>query len=391
MATLKWSNVTGTDTSAGSAALKQAGSLFSKAFENFSGAAEGRKKRVTKANTENVLNQLRGISTVEDFDAQAGNFDLNALSQQAGGELDTAAISKALASKRPELIERSRAEDVFQRGEDTRARNELIGQLPNQIAQANLPGQEGAVDIKGQVSSLTQQLRDAGASSNQITQGVQDLKSQYNERTGLSDEAKAAAARNDQELDILSNAALTQAKAQQDSILAANPVSHTLNAEGNAIAISDVQNKIRQEYPQGSFWGGTGGDELSELVGKFELNGITKNGSIGIKVGDTFKEGTRKVEPWMYTMAMDITGQTKEDAFGSPTVTDKLFKETLATLAFDPKYKAMAANAAKAKRDFAKRSTELQLSRLKESTTFTKNLKSAESTRLLEQLQRAAK
>ena len=381
MPTLKWSNVTGDDTNAGTASLQQAGSLFGKAFENFSGAVEGRKTRLTKENTDQVLNKLRSIASTKDFDAQAGDFnDLGALKEQAGGFLDTSAISKALASKVPEL-----------RAEDTRVRNELIGQIPNQVIDANLPGAEGALDYKGQVARVTQQVRDAGGSAGDVQKSVAALKAQLDERTSLSPTQRAAVAQNEKELDILSNAAQTQEQAKLDATLAANPVSHTLNAEGNAIAFGDIQNKIRKEYPQGSFWGGTGGDELSELVGKYELNGITRNGSIGLKVGDKFKEGTRKIEPWMYSMAMDIAGQTKEDAIGSPTLTDDLFKKTLADLAFDPKWKVMASNAAAAKKEFNRRSTELKLSRLKEGARFTKDIKSNQSARLLEQLQREAK
>jgi len=380
MSTLKWTNVTGDETSAGAASLKSAGSLFSKAFENFSGAAEDRTKRATKANTESVLNELRGITSQEDFAAREGDFDLNAIKQQFGTDVDTTAISKALQAKTPALRE-----------EETRVRNKLIGQLPNQVAQANIPGQEGAVGIKGQVATLTQQLRDAGASSGQITQSVNDLKSQYSERTSLSPEAQVAADQHDKELDILSNAALQQATAERDSVLAANPISHTLNAEGNAMSFQDVYTKARTDYPKSSWLAGAGGSDLTGSIKEFQLNGITDNGSVGIKVGDKFKEGTRKVEPWMFAMAMDLTGQTYGDAWGNATVGKTAFKETLRDLAFDPKYKAMAANATKAKRDFAKRSTELQLSRLKESTTFTKNLQTSESARLLEQLQRAAK
>jgi hypothetical protein len=381
MSTLTWSNVTGDQTNAGSDSLKNAGSLFSKAFENFSGAVEGRQKRETKDNTESLLNQIRGISTMADFDAQAGNFsDLEALKEQAGGNLDTTAISKALSNKVPEL-----------HAEETRVRNETIGQLSNQVLDANAPGSEGALEYKAQISSLRQMARDAGASSSQTEQLVKDHKAVLADRESLSPQGKAAVDQNNKKLGILSNAAQEQAKAQLDSTLANNPGSHTLNAEGNAISVGNVYDKIRQEYPQGSFWGGIGGDELQELVGKYELNGITKNGSIGLKVGDQFKEGTVKVEPWMYTMAMDIAGQSKEDSFGSPTLTDNLFKETLAQIAFNPKYKVMAANAAKAKRDYSRRSTELQLSRLKESANFTKNIKSSENNRLLEQLQREAK
>jgi len=381
MPTLKWSNVTGDDTNAGTASLQQAGSLFGKAFENFSGAVEGRKTRLTKENTDQVLNKLRGIASTEDFDAQAGDFsDLGALKEQAGGFLDTSAISKALASKVPEL-----------RAEDTRVRNELIGQIPNQVIDANQPGVAGALDYKGQVARVTQRVRDAGGSAGDVQKSVAALKSQLDERASLSPTQQVAVAQNAKELDILSNAAQTQAKSELDATLAANPVSHTLNAEGSAIAFGDIQTKIRKEYPQGSFWGGTGGDELSELVGKYELNGITKNGSVGLKVGDKFKEGTVKIEPWMYSMAMDIAGQTAADAIGSPTLTDDLFKKTLADLAFDPKWKVMASNAAAAKKEFNRRSTELQLSRLKQGANFTKDIKSSQSTKLLEQLQREAK
>jgi len=380
MAALKWSNVTGASTDAGSSALKNAGSLFSKAFDNFSGAVEDRQKRTTKKNTESILNELRGISSQEDFDAREGGFDLAELSQRAGGEIDTTAISKALASKRPEL-----------RAEETRVRNELLAQLPGTVLSANQPGVEGALDYKGQIASLSQQVRDEGGTSQDVNTAVAALKTQLDERASLSPTQRTAVAQNEQELDILSNAAQTQAKSQLDASLAANPVSHTLNAEGNAIAFGDIQTKIRKEYPQGSFWGGIGGDELSELVGKYELNGITKNGSVGLKVGDKFKEGTVKIEPWMYSMAMDIAGQTADDAIGSPTLTDDLFKKTLADLAFDPKWKAMASNAAAAKREFNRRSTELKLSRLKQGTQFTKDIKSSESARLLQQLQREAK
>lgn len=380
MATLKWNNVTGDDTAAGSASLKQAGSLFSKAFENISGAVEGRKKRATKSNTDDVLNQLRGLTTEADFAAREGDFDLNNISQLYGDDVDTSAISKALASKRPEL-----------RAEETRIRNEAIGQIPNQVIDANLPGQEGALDYKGQVARVTQQVRDAGGSAGDVQKSVAALKAQLDERSTLSPQAAQAVAQNEKELDILAQAAQGQAKAELDATLAANPLSRILDAEGTAKSFGDVQNKIRTEYPQGSLFGGIGGDELSELVGKYELNGITKNGSIGLKDGKGLKEGSRKVEPWMYSMAMDIAGQTKDDAYGSPTLTTNLFKETLADLAFDPKYKEMAANATEAKRNFAKRSTELQLSRLKEGTNFTKQLKSAESAKLLEQLSREAK
>ena len=101
MATLKWSNVTGDETQAGASALKHAGSLFSKAFESFSGAVEGRQKRETKANTESILNQVRNIGTREDLEAQIANLgDLDARKEQAGGNLDTSAISKALFDKR---------------------------------------------------------------------------------------------------------------------------------------------------------------------------------------------------------------------------------------------------------------------------------------------------
>jgi len=51
----------------------------------------------------------------------------------------------------------------------------------------------------------------------------------------------------------------------------------------------------------------------------------------------------------------------------------------------------MASNAAAAKREFNRRSTELKLSRLKQGTQFTKDIKSSESARLLQQLQREAK
>ena len=380
MPTLKWSNVTGDETQAGSSSLKNAGSLFSKAFENFSGAVEGRKKRVTKENTESVLNELRGITSTEDFAAREGDFDLNALSQQAGGEIDTAAISKALSSKVPEL-----------RAEETRVRDELVGQIPNQVIDANLPGAEGALDYKAQVAQVTQQVRDVGGSAGDVQKSVAALKAQLDERASLSPQAQAAVDQKNKELDILSNAAQAQAKSKLDASLAANPVSHTLNAEGNAIAIGDVHQKIREQYPQGSIFGGLGGDSLSELVGEFESNGITKNGSVGIKVGDKFKEGTRKIEPWMYTMAMDIAGQTAADAIGSPTVTSTLFKETLADIAFDPTYKVMAANAAKAKRDYSRRSTELQLARLKEGASFVKDIKTNENASLLNRLQREAK
>jgi len=380
MATLKWNNVTGDHTNAGSAALKQAGSLFSRAFENFSGAVEGRKKRVTEANTANVLNELRGITSTSDFAAREGEFDLNSILQQTEGEVDTTAISKALASKRPELRE-----------EETRVRNELLSQLPGTVLTANQPGVEGALDYKGQVASVSQQVRDAGGTSQDVNKAVASLKTQLDERASLSPQAQVAVTQKNKELDILSQAAQGQAKQELDTTLAANPISHTLNAEGDAIAIGDVHKKIRNEYPQGSIFGGLGGDALSEQIGKYQTNGITKAGSVGLKVGDKFKEGTVKVEPWMYTLALDIAGQTAADSFGSPTVTANLFKETLADIAFDPKYKAYAANAAKAKRDFARRTTELQLSRLKEGANFTKDIKSSQSVNLLKQLQREAK
>jgi len=380
MATLKWSNVTGDETNAGASTLKDAGSLFSKAFENFSGAVEGRKTRETKSNTEQVLNQIRGIGTVEDFDAQSGQLgDLNAMKAAAGGNLDTSAISKALQAKVPALRE-----------EETRLRNELIGQIPNQIIDANLPGAEGALDYKGQVARVTQQVRDAGGSAGDVQKSVAALKSQLDERASLSPQAQVAVQQNAAQQDILTEQASQQLTAARDEALAKNPVSHTLNAEGNAISVGNVYDKIRKEYPQGSFWGGTGGDELQELIGKYELNGITESGSVGIKVGDEFKEGTVEVKPWMYAMAMDIAGQTKEDAFGSPTVTDKLFKDTLRDLAFDPQYKNMAANAARAKRVHDAGQTQLKLNRLKQGAQFSKDVKSSESARLLQQLQNAA-
>jgi len=52
MPTLTWKNVTGSKLDSGADSLKQAGSLFSKAFENFSGAVEDRDKRVTKETTD---------------------------------------------------------------------------------------------------------------------------------------------------------------------------------------------------------------------------------------------------------------------------------------------------------------------------------------------------
>lgn len=392
MATLTWRNVTGDETEAGASSLKHAGSLFSKAFESFSGAIEGRQKRETKANTEQVLNQIRSIGTVEDFDAQSGQLnDLNAMKEAAGGNLDTSAISKALSAKRPDLIKTGRAEEVFQRGEETRIRNETIGQIPNQILDANLPGQEGALDYKGQVAQTSQQIRAVGGSAKQVQEGVAALKSALTERASLSPTAKAAVEQQTQELEILSQAKMRQIKTTLDETLKANPEAHTLNAQGAAIAIGDVHDKIRKQYPQGSFWGGSGGDELSEMIGEYQSSGITIDGEVGTRIGDKYKKGTVEVEPWMYNMAMDIAGQTPQDAVGSPTLTTSLFRKTLADLAFDPKYKNYALKAKKARRQFERETTSTQLARLRGASKFSSDIKTSQEEKLIQQLQREAK
>lgn len=381
MATLTWKNVTGSKLDTGADSLASAGSLFSKAFENFSGAVEGRTKRVTKENTDTILNELRGITSQEDFDAQKGNFDLDAISQRLGGDVDTTAISKALASKVPEL-----------RNEETRLRNELIGQIPNQILDSNQPGSEGALDYKGQSNAVRKAVRDAGGSSTQGEAAVASLQTVLKERSSLSPDAQIAVAQNAEQQKILTEQASQQLTATRDSILASNPVSHTQDAKGNAITIESVYDKARTEYPSTTSipWGGSGGDTLTGIMRDLQLNGITDNGSIGIKVGDKYKEGTEQVEPWMLSMAMDLNGQTKADAWGNPTVA-KGFMDTVRRLAFNPKYKIMAARAAKANRDHDAGQTQLKLNRLKQGAQFSKDVKSSENARLIQQLQGAVR
>jgi hypothetical protein len=171
MATLTWKNVTGDEINAGASSLKQAGSLFSKAFENFSGAVEGRNKRITKENTESALNQIRAAGNRQDLEAVSGTFgDLDALKEQAGGYLDTSAISKALAGKGKEIqqeeqaqVQRDRATTLFGQKQtayqqqqklraDEIAAADLLANIetPQQRAQANLDANTKAIELFNQ-------------------------------------------------------------------------------------------------------------------------------------------------------------------------------------------------------------------------------------------------
>jgi len=393
MSTLKWSNVTGTSTDAGSASLKNAGSLFSKAFENFSGAVEDRQKRVTKENTDQLLNQIRGFGSVEDFDAQADQFsDLEGRKAAAGGFLDTSAISKALAAKRPELIQTGRTEEKFQRGEDARILTDAINQIPNQVLDANQPGSAGALDFKGQSASVRQQVRDLGGTTEQGNQAVNSMRSVLNDRATLSPEGQIASQQNAAQQEILFQQQSKQLTNTRDEIFAKNPISHTLNAEGNAISMHDLTQRARTDYPSTTSipWGGAGGDTLTKMMSNFTLNGITSKGATGTKVGDKYSTKTRQVKPWMISMALDATGQTSADAWGNPTVANN-FNKILAQIAFDPTYDEMEARYNRAKRQHDSGQTQLQLNKLRQGAQFTKDIKSHESSKLIQQLQNATR
>lgn len=405
MATLTWKNVTGDRLDTGAEELQNAGSLFSKAFENFSGAVEGRQKRETKANTENILNQVRSAGTVEDVDALEGSLgDLNAMKEAAGGNLDTTAISKALAAKRPDLISKARAEETFQRseaafrrGETERVKQKAIGQVgtgvfsqqqaaedanraayekysagtdyvniennvpvftdidaqnlsPQEYSEAarqqqafreNIAGDPSVSPVssaKEATADLTKRLIGLGASTEQIANNTAAFKALDKERTSLSEAGQLLVAQESEDLNRTLGQAEVEEKALLDRTLRNNPITHTLNAQGDAIKFEDVIDVARQSYPDDE-WIGQGGTELTGLMAKLKTHGISTNGVIG-----TSGNKGLTVEPWMILEGIKLFGQTEGDAIFNPTVDTKDLLRHISLLAKDPKYKQYATN-----------------------------------------------
>lgn len=109
MAGLTWKNVTA-NTGAGSAALQEAGSLFSKAFDSATTAIKSRDKRLTARDTEEQLNKLRQITSVADYEQGIADID----AQAVGEYTDLAAVNKARAALLPALQKREQAETARQ-------------------------------------------------------------------------------------------------------------------------------------------------------------------------------------------------------------------------------------------------------------------------------------
>ena len=111
---LKWGNVTGASTNAGSSSLRDAGSLFGKAFDAFEGIAREKQTNLKSTNTALALDELRQLSTVEDFDVAEGGLSTEALNQRFGaGNFDAAAVSKLRDTARQGIVDQSRADTEY--------------------------------------------------------------------------------------------------------------------------------------------------------------------------------------------------------------------------------------------------------------------------------------
>jgi len=150
---LKWANVTGVSTNAGSGSLKDAGSLFGKAFDKFEGIAREKQTDLESTNTALALDELRGLNTVEDFDAAEGASSIDALNQRFGaGNFNAESISKFRDTARQNILNQSNkdADRELKLIDDVTARENKAQSFKNsqklfQQDQANKEGRKAAI------------------------------------------------------------------------------------------------------------------------------------------------------------------------------------------------------------------------------------------------------
>lgn len=136
MARLTWDNVTGFNTNAGSESLKNAGSLFGKAFEGFSKTAQKKQDELVQRNTAAAIDELRSLNTIEDFDTQQEAFSVDRLTRRFGeGNFNAEAISKLRDTARQEIVDRDRASLKHQQDQEDRTREIRDANLSHSIKQ----------------------------------------------------------------------------------------------------------------------------------------------------------------------------------------------------------------------------------------------------------------
>jgi len=118
---INWRNVTGVSTNAGSSALRNAGSLFSKAFDSFSGVAKKAQSDLETQNNAQIQDSLNRIKTTEDLATASPGLSLDALNQQFGtGNFDAGKFSAELAGKQKSITDQAFADLTRQQGQDDR-------------------------------------------------------------------------------------------------------------------------------------------------------------------------------------------------------------------------------------------------------------------------------
>lgn len=134
-----WKPVSGSVSGAGSRSLESAGSLFSKAFDNFSGIAKTAQSDLEAQNNAQINAQLQGITNPEQLEQARAGLGLDALTQKYGkGNFDPNIATNTLAGlpdefktkARKDLLE-GRADTAYGLGleDQARARDENIRRL----------------------------------------------------------------------------------------------------------------------------------------------------------------------------------------------------------------------------------------------------------------------
>lgn len=163
MAKLTWDNVTGFNTEAGTESLKQAGSLFGKAFDNFSKTAEQKQNERVQANTAKALDELRSLNSLDQFDANQNNYSVDALDKRFGtGNYDPTEISKLRDTARQTIVDQDRANLKYnqeQKDREQRLKDEAFDRAVKQHNQENTRDNEIALDAANTAISQQDRLK----------------------------------------------------------------------------------------------------------------------------------------------------------------------------------------------------------------------------------------
>lgn len=163
MAQLSWDNVTGFNTDAGSESISKAGSLFSKAFDNFSKTAEQKQQEAVNANTAKALDELRSLNTLDQFDANQESFSVDALNKRFGeGNYDPEQISQLRDTARQSIIDQQHADTKYQQDQIDRAqrlKDEQFDRQVKQHEQQNIQDNEMALDAANTAISQQERLK----------------------------------------------------------------------------------------------------------------------------------------------------------------------------------------------------------------------------------------